>query len=91
MVMVDEREIVWDFGFSDGQDLSEVHQANREMQGAKATAEELQTRLDDLYKAFQPLLGNLKREPQKDYILFPDRIPKLEAFEAQLAKIYYGK
>ncbi len=41
--------------------------------------------------AFQPLLNNLKRDAdKKDYIQWKDRGPKIEAFEAHLAKIYYG-
>ena len=54
------------------------------------TVDELQSRLDKLYKAMIPLLNNLKKNPDKDYILWPDRLKKVEEFESHLRKIYEG-
>ncbi len=54
-------------------------------------AEALSNRLDTLYSAVVPLLANLKLNPDKDYIFWPDRIKKVEAFEAKLKKIYEGQ
>jgi len=34
------------------------------------------------------LLNNLKKNPEKEYILWPDRLAKVEAFETHLQKIY---
>lgn len=85
------NQIVWDFGFLDESEIDGVQQAYDHAKAAEGSVQDLQNRLDKLYKAIQPLLGNLKKDPHKDYILFPDRGPKIEAFEAILAKIYYGK
>ena len=71
---------LFDFGFTvvDEDELSAV------------TVEELQSRLDKLYQAMIPLLNNLKKNPDKDYILWPDRLKKVEEFESHLRKIYEG-
>lgn len=87
----DAKTIVWDFGFVDETEIGGVIEALEKTKAAEGTVEELQNRLDRLYTAYQPLLENLKREPHKDYVLFPNRGPKIEAFESMLANIYYGK
>jgi hypothetical protein len=51
----------------------------------------LQDRLDKLYNAITPLLNNLKKNPEKEYILWPDRLKKVEEFETYLQKIYGGE
>ena len=55
---------------------------------AQASTKNVSTQLDDLYNAITPLLNNLKKNPQKEYILWPDRLAKVEAFETMLLKIY---
>jgi hypothetical protein len=47
-------------------------------------------RLNNLYNAIVPLLNNLKKNPEKDYILWPNRLTKVEEFEDVLQKIYKG-
>lgn len=71
---------LFDFGFT----------AVNEDELSAVTVEELQSRLDKLYKAMLPLLNNLKKNPDKDYILWPDRLKKVEEFESHLRKIYEG-
>jgi hypothetical protein len=85
-----------DFGFSDISsvnldELEVIQQAQKEAVEKSGEAAELQGRLKQMYDAIQPLLNNLKRDAdRKDYILWKDRGPKIESFEAHLAKIYYG-
>ena len=55
---------------------------------ASAAAKATEKKIDELYKAIQPLLNNLKSNPSKEYILWPDRKQKVEEFEAYLKKIY---
>ena len=93
---VDERTQVWDFGFvavdeSELDTYQQAQEAQSEIQKVSGEAGELHTRLDKLFNAIQPLLNNLKRDPQKDYILWPDRLTKIEAFEDMLQDIYTGK
>ena len=46
--------------------------------------------LDKLYNAITPLLNNLKKNPEKDYILWQNRLEKVEQFEDHIQKIYQG-
>ena len=56
-----------------------------------ATAAELEARLTRLYDAFQPLLNNLKKSSNKEYVYWPDRYEKIEAFQDMLDGIYKGQ
>lgn len=79
---------VFDFGFTAvTEDELEVAQ---KASSASETAKTTQERLDALYNAVVPLLNNLKKNPEKEYILWPDRLAKVEAFEDHLQKIYRG-
>ena len=90
---VEERTQVWDFGFVavDEKELDAYQEAQTEILKVSGEAGELHGRLDKLFNAIQPLLNNLKKDPQKDYILWPDRLAKIEAFEDMLQDIYAGK
>ena len=90
---IDERNIVFDFGFTaiDETELDAYQEAQTQLQAATGTADELQGRLDKLFSAIQPLLNNLKKDPHKEYILWPDRLSKIEAFEDMLQDLYQGK
>jgi len=76
---------VFDFGFT------AVSENELEaIQSAESSAAEVQQRLDSLYEAIVPLLKNLKQNPDKDYIFWPDRVAKVEAFEKHIEKIKQG-
>jgi|11_taG_2_1085331.scaffolds.fasta_scaffold47597_3 hypothetical protein len=82
-----------DFGFTvvDEKDLEAYQQAEElstTIVKASAAAKATEKKIDDLYNAIQPLLNNLKLNPSKEYILWPDRKQKVEEFEAYLKKIY---
>ena len=55
---------------------------------AEQMATSVQAKLDKLYNSITPLLNNLKANPEKEYILWPNRVEKVEAFEEILYKIY---
>jgi hypothetical protein len=84
---------VFDFGFTSVtldeldayNDLKAVAGAGQQQAGV------YEEKLNDLYSAIQPLLNNLKKNPEKEYILWPERLEKIEEFEAHLYKIYSGK
>lgn len=44
-----------------------------------------------LYDAILPLLQNLKKNPETDYIFWPNRTEKIDAFEAKITKIMNGE
>ena len=83
---------IFDFGFTavDEQELESVQKATTQLDRVSNTASNTQERLDKLYNAITPLLNNLKKNPEKEYILWPDRLTKVEAFEDHLQKIYKG-
>lgn len=79
-----------DFGFTvvDEHELTIVREAEQAKVQADSTTAELTERVDSLYNAIQPLLNNLKLNPDKDYIFWPNRLEKIEAFEDHLQSIY---
>jgi len=83
---------IFDFGFTavDENELEAVQQAQTVVQEASTTATSTQERLDALYNAIMPLLTNLKKNPEKEYILWPNRTEKIEQFETKLLDIYKG-
>lgn len=79
-----------DFGFCsvDEDELEVVQQAQSNAVVSATGATELQNKLDDLYGAITPLLNNLKANPSKEYILWPNRTEKIEQFEKKLFDLY---
>ena len=80
----------FDFGFTavDESELKAVQEVSTKAESLGADALNTQEKLDSLYNAITPLLNNLKKNPEKEYILWPNRIDKVEQFEAHLLKIY---
>lgn len=77
---------IFDFGFTAvTEDELEVVS---ELQSKADTAYEIHNQLHEMYNAILPLLSNLKANPEKDYIYWPNRSEKIEAFEEILYKIY---
>ena len=77
---------IFDFGFT-----AVTEEELETVQIASMTADNVQDRLDKMYNAIQPLLTNLKKNPEKEYILWPNRLSKVEAFEDIIQDIYSGK
>jgi len=44
--------------------------------------------MDALFNAVMPLLNNLQKNPEKEYILWPDRHNKVEQFRDKLTILY---
>lgn len=76
---------MFDFGFTavDEDELEAV-------QKVSVAASSTEDKLHNLYNAIIPLLNNLKQNPEKDYILWPNRLEKVEQFESHLQSIYKG-
>lgn len=83
---------IFDFGFTvvNEDELEVAQKATKTATAATATAKSTDDKLNKLYNAMIPLLTNLKANPEKDYILWPKRLEKVEAFEDMLQKIYKG-
>jgi len=80
----------FDFGFTavDEEELEAVQKINKKAEASKTEASSAQQKLDKLYNAITPLLNNLKKNPEKEYILWPNRLEKVEQFEDHIQKIY---
>jgi hypothetical protein len=96
MVMAETKTLIFDFGFTavDESELDayqQAQEAQNQLKAASGTAAELEERLNALYNAMAPLLNNLKKDPGRDYILWPNRLEKIEEFEDHLQFIYLGK
>lgn len=77
---------IFDFGFTAvTEDELEV------VQSSKQESSNVEERLDNLFNAIMPLLNNLKANPEKEYILWPNRLAKVEEFEDRLQAIYRGE
>lgn len=81
---------IFDFGFTavDETELEAVQQATTKVAETTSDVQALQIKIDKLYNSITPLLNNLKQNPEKEYILWPNRLQKVEQFEDYLQKIY---
>jgi len=84
-----EIDLDFDFGFT-AVDESEIDAVVQEVQKSSTDAAEIKTledKVNSLYNAILPLLTNLKKNPEKDYILWPNRTEKIDQFEDHIRKI----
>jgi hypothetical protein len=83
---------LFDFGFTavDESELEAVQALGATAKEVESKASTTQDKLDKLYNAIVPLLNNLKKNPEKEYILWPNRLAKVEEFETHLQSIYKG-
>lgn len=83
----------FDFGFTavDADELDIVREAKATVETTVATAESNAAKAQLIYDAVMPLLNNLKANPEKDYIYWPDRYAKLDAFADKLYQILSGE
>jgi len=90
---IDERNIVFDFGFTavSENELDAYQESQEQLKQVSGDVQMAQARLDKLFSAIQPLLNNLKKDPGRDYILWPNRLEKIEQFETMLQDIYLGR
>lgn len=88
MCATNNSDIPFDFGFTavDEDDLDIAKVLNE----AESTAAVHEDRLNRLYNAILPLLLNLKKNPEKEFIKWPNRVKKVEEFEAHISKIVSG-
>jgi len=83
----------FDFGFTavDADELEVVREAKQVAETTSATAESNAAKAQLIYDAVVPLLNNLKANPEKDYIYWPNRYDKLDAFADKLYSILSGE
>ena len=52
--------------------------------------EDMQAKLEGLRKMIMPLLNNLKKNPEKEYIHWPNRVEKIDQFINKMNKYIDG-
>ena len=86
----------FDFGFSvvDEQELDAVQSIKTEVASASSASKEWQAQADEwklkaesLYKAMMPLLDNLAKNEDKEYIYWPNRTLKIDQFKLKLQQL----
>jgi|TARA_Y200000002_G_C22483727_1_gene579872 uncharacterized protein Yka (UPF0111/DUF47 family) len=79
----------FDFGFTavDEDELEVVQKASASAESNASQVNKLENKVDKIYNAVLPLLSNLKKNPEKDYIYWPNRNLKIDQFEVVLQKI----
>jgi len=79
-------EDIFDFGFT-----AVTEEELEIVQKSSTEKDAVESRLDKLYNAIQPLLDNLRKNPEKDYIYWPNRLDKVDQFRDYIDDIYTGK
>jgi hypothetical protein len=79
-------EDIFDFGFT-----AVTEEELEVVQKSSTEKDAVESRLDKLYNAIQPLLDNLRKNPEKDYIYWPNRLDKVDQFRDYIDDIYTGK
>ena len=80
----------FDFGFTavDENELEAVTVASEKVKSASGDVAGMQAKMDTMYNAVMPLLNNLQKNPEKEYIYWPDRHNKVEQFRDKLTILY---
>ena len=84
-----------DFGFSFvDEDFEEVKSQVSKLETAtktdKETIEDLEKRLQAMFNSIDPFLENLKKNPEKTTIYWPNRTEKICQFQQRLKQILVG-
>lgn len=82
----------FDFGFSlvNETELEAVQEAQETVVSTTKVASATAQKIDKLYNLIVPLLNNLAKNPEKEYIYWPNRVEKIEAFREKLNEVYNG-
>lgn len=83
------KDEFFDFGFTavDEDELEAVRQLQQQTETIQQELQSVDNKASALYDAIIPLLENLKANPDKDYIYWPNRYNKIDAFQDKLAQI----
>tara|TARA_B110000285_G_scaffold231191_1_gene299296 strand:- start:16 stop:300 length:285 start_codon:yes stop_codon:yes gene_type:complete len=88
-----EAVLDFDFGFTavDADELDVVRKQRDDLTDLNHTNQAMAAKSQMLYDMVVPLINNLKQNPEKDYIYWPNRYEKLDLFEAKLYAILNGE
>lgn len=82
----------FDFGFSavTEEELDIYQDVQKKADQVEQQLKEVDNKALKLYNAIIPLLDNLRKNPEKEIIRWPNREEKIDAFEAKLSRILDG-
>jgi folate-dependent tRNA-U54 methylase TrmFO/GidA len=85
--------LTFDFGFTavNEDELESVRMAQQTSAQLSEQIKTVDNRAKMLYDTIMPLINNLKNNPEKDYIYWPNRYEKLDAFADNLYHIMNGE
>ena len=85
-------DLDFDFGFTavTEDELEVVQQAQKDVTSSKTGLDKTQQKCDTLYNMMKPLLNNLAKNPEKDYIYWPNRVDIINKKILELDKIQAG-
>lgn len=80
-----------DFGFTaiNEDELQSVESSRNQVEEMQQKLKQVDNKAKRLYDVITPLLENLKKNPEKEYILWPDRVSKIDAFQQKLTVILH--
>jgi hypothetical protein len=82
----------FDFGFTmvDEDELDVVKEVKSTAESTASEVDKYKEKCDTLYNMITPLLNNLAKNPEKDYIKWDgeDRLKKIEQFRDKLDEVY---
>lgn len=80
----------FDFGFSlvDADELEAVQVVRAQVEQTTNEALSTQEKVDTLFNMIMPLLNHLQANPEKEYIYWPNRVERVEAFRDKLSAVY---
>lgn len=81
----------WGFSAVTLDELEVIQETTAKLEESDAESKTLQERLNKMYNSIQPLLNNLKSDPSKEYLWWPNRMEKIEEFSDFLDGIYNGE
>lgn len=93
MSKITQEILDFDFGFTavDESELETVRAAESEKEILSQQLQSTDAKAQLIYNAITPLLNNLKANPDKDYIYWPNRHEKIDAFADKLYQIMNGE
>ena len=93
MSKITQEILDFDFGFTavDESELETVRAAETEKEMLSQQLQSTDAKAQLIYNAITPLLNNLKANPDKDYIYWPNRHEKIDAFADKLYQIMNGE
>lgn len=82
----------FDFGFSFAEE--EVNEVKEKLETViksdKEKIEDLENRLDTLYRSIVPFLDNLCKNPEKSTIHWPNRVERIKSYKEKIKTIVEG-